>query len=204
MLYRLQSWLCQQPPPCFAIRDRRRPHPATSSPNASARPSLRIARARTAGSNPRIRTLERAIAATGHQLEMHARDIRDVDETQIRAARSHPDRTLAYVSRPRTQPQRASQGRLSREFSGLTSKPTRILAALLEAEVDFVVIGGVAVVLHGSTAVHVRPRHLLRTERANITRCVRSLLAINARLRGAPAASPFRPGRADASSGCRS
>lgn len=35
------------------------------------------------GANPRVRTLERALGATGHKLELHERILPPVDETQI-------------------------------------------------------------------------------------------------------------------------
>jgi transcriptional regulator with XRE-family HTH domain len=74
----MQSWMI--------LRDARQAAGLTQSELAERLGTTQpaIAALERPGSNPRIRTLERALAATGNQLELGSRDIPDVDETQIR------------------------------------------------------------------------------------------------------------------------
>ena len=74
-----------------------------------------------------------------------------------------------------------------------TPEPTRILRVLLEAEVDFVLVGGVAVVLHALPRFTKDVDIVYDPSEANIARLAKVLLAVNARLRGVPEDLPFRP-----------
>jgi hypothetical protein len=73
----------------------------------------------------------------------------------------------------------------------MTSSPTRLLARL--AGVDFVVIGGIAVVVHG----HIRTTRDLDitydTGRPNLDALGQALVALDARLRGVTEVVPFAP-----------
>jgi predicted nucleotidyltransferase len=74
-----------------------------------------------------------------------------------------------------------------------TPSPTRLLAELADAAVDFVVIGGIAVVAHG----HIRTTRDLdityATDQSNVERLGRSLVTLDARLRGVAEVVPFVP-----------
>jgi hypothetical protein len=71
--------------------------------------------------------------------------------------------------------------------------PTRLLARLADAGVDFVVIGGIAVVAHG----HIRTTRDLdityATGAANLEALGRALVDLDARLRGVAEVVPFVP-----------
>ena len=75
----------------------------------------------------------------------------------------------------------------------MTGSPTRLLAGLADASVDFVVIGAVAVVAHG----HVRTTRDLDITYAgdpeNLDALGRFLVASDARLRGVAEVVPFIP-----------
>ena len=75
----------------------------------------------------------------------------------------------------------------------MSASPTRLLSTLAEADVDFVVIGGIAVVLHG----HLRTTRDLdityATDQANLDRLGRVLVSLDARLRGVAEVVPFVP-----------
>ena len=75
----------------------------------------------------------------------------------------------------------------------MTASPTRLLVALADAGVDFVVIGGIAVVLHG----HIRTTRDLDitydTEPANLDALGQVLVSLDARLRGVAEVVPFVP-----------
>jgi hypothetical protein len=75
----------------------------------------------------------------------------------------------------------------------MTASPTRLLAALTDGGVDFVVIGGIAVVLHG----HIRTTRDLDitydTDPANLDALGQVLVGLDARLRGVTEVVPFVP-----------
>jgi len=75
----------------------------------------------------------------------------------------------------------------------MTASPTRLLIALADAGVDFVVIGGIAVVAHG----HIRTTRDLdityATDAANLQTLGNALIGIDARLRGVAEVVPFIP-----------
>ena len=75
----------------------------------------------------------------------------------------------------------------------MAASPTRLLAALADAGVDFVVIGGIAVVAQG----HIRTTRDLdityATSPANLDALGRALVALDARLRGVAEVVPFVP-----------
>jgi hypothetical protein len=77
----------------------------------------------------------------------------------------------------------------------LAASPTRLLALLADAGVDFVVIGGIAVVAHG----HIRTTRDLdityRPDPANLTKLGDTLVTLDARLRGVTEVVPFVPDR---------
>jgi hypothetical protein len=71
--------------------------------------------------------------------------------------------------------------------------PTRLLRALVDARVDFVVIGGVAAVLHGSARNTFDLDICFASEPHNLGRLGSALIGLGARLRGVPDPVPFVP-----------
>ena len=69
----------------------------------------------------------------------------------------------------------------------------RILISLHDAEVDFVVIGGIASVLHGSARNTFDLDICFATDARNLERLGSVLVRLKARLRGAPGDVPFIP-----------
>jgi predicted nucleotidyltransferase len=74
---------------------------------------------------------------------------------------------------------------VTEDFGGL-------LERLAEARVEFIVIGGVAGILHGSARITYDLDIVYSRDRANVERLVRALDGLNPYLRGAPAGLPFR------------
>lgn len=72
-------------------------------------------------------------------------------------------------------------------------RPTSLLAALSRARVDFVVIGGVAVVLQASPRFTRDLDICYSVDSANLTRLGALLLSLDARLRGVEEDLPFVP-----------
>lgn len=68
----------------------------------------------------------------------------------------------------------------------------RLLRVLVEGNVEFMVIGGVAAYHHGSSRVTIDLDILYARSRANIARMVSALGPLHPYLRGAPAGLPFR------------
>lgn len=79
----------------------------------------------------------------------------------------------------------------AREFD-----PQRILGLLTARGVDFVVIGGIAAVLHGSARVTQDLDVCFATDDANLDALGKALVELNARLRGVPDDVAFTPDRA--------
>ena len=72
-------------------------------------------------------------------------------------------------------------------------RPTALIGALVEAGVDFVVIGGVAVVVQASPRFTRDLDITYATDTANLERLGALLVALEARLRGVEEDSPFTP-----------
>ena len=70
-------------------------------------------------------------------------------------------------------------------------KIDQAIAALCNEGVEFLVIGGVAAVLHGSAAVTFDLDILYRRTEANVRRLIASLAPFHPRLRGLPKVLPF-------------
>jgi hypothetical protein len=70
--------------------------------------------------------------------------------------------------------------------------PRRILEALDSEAVEFIVVGGVALVLHGSARITADLDVCYERSPDNLERVTRALAPLNPRLRGAPAGLPFR------------
>ena len=68
----------------------------------------------------------------------------------------------------------------------------RLLALLAEAEVEFVVIGGLAATVHGSAHVTYDVDVCYERSLVNIERLCRALASVHPHLRGAPGDIPFR------------
>lgn len=66
-----------------------------------------------------------------------------------------------------------------------------LVTALVQAQVDFVIIGGVALVLHGSGRITRDLDICYSRERENLNRLSRALRPFRATLRGAPPDLPF-------------
>jgi predicted nucleotidyltransferase len=73
--------------------------------------------------------------------------------------------------------------------------PQHILGLLTARGVDFVVIGGIAAVLHGSARVTQDLDVCFATDDANLDALGKVLVELNARLRGVPDDVPFDPDR---------
>jgi predicted nucleotidyltransferase len=75
----------------------------------------------------------------------------------------------------------------------VNGSPTRLLARLADADIDFVVIGAIAVVAHG----HIRTTRdvdiTYATGQANLDALGRTLVDLDARLRGVTEVVPFIP-----------
>jgi hypothetical protein len=71
--------------------------------------------------------------------------------------------------------------------------PTAILARLVAHGVDFVVIGGIAVVLHGSAQLTQDLDITYATDEANLEQLGATLLELGAKLRGVDEELPFVP-----------
>jgi hypothetical protein len=67
----------------------------------------------------------------------------------------------------------------------------KLLKALHDQEVEFIIIGGAAAVIHGSAYVTGDLDILLLKERENLKRLVTALAPFNPSLRGAPNDLPF-------------
>jgi predicted nucleotidyltransferase len=67
-----------------------------------------------------------------------------------------------------------------------------LLRALSEAGVEFIIVGGVAATVHGSTRLTVDVDAVYRRTPRNIDRLVLALTPYHPYLRGAPAGLPFR------------
>jgi hypothetical protein len=72
-------------------------------------------------------------------------------------------------------------------------QPGIFIAALKRAKVDFVVIGGVAMGLHGSALITYDTDVMYARDRENIERLATALAELQVRLRGVPADVPFGP-----------
>ena len=68
----------------------------------------------------------------------------------------------------------------------------RLLALLAEAEVEFVVIGGLAATVHGSAYVTYDVDVCYERSPANVERLCRALASVHPHLRGAPPDIPFQ------------
>jgi hypothetical protein len=76
---------------------------------------------------------------------------------------------------------------VQREFD-----PLPLLRALAEHEVDFVMVGGLAGVLHGSARVTRDLDVAYSRDRRNLVRLAAMLVSVHATLRGAPGGLPFQ------------
>lgn len=74
----------------------------------------------------------------------------------------------------------------------MTFDPIPLLERLVEAEVDFVVIGGIAGAAHGSAYVTTDLDVAYSREKGNVERLASVLREVNATLRGAPRGIPFQ------------
>src|SRR3954469_21805348 len=72
-------------------------------------------------------------------------------------------------------------------------RPTRLLRKLVDEGVDFVVIGGVAAVVHGSAQITRDLDICYSTDAANLDVLGRALVELDARLRGVAEDVPFVP-----------
>jgi len=76
---------------------------------------------------------------------------------------------------------------------GAEFAPDVVISMLVEAGVDFVVIGGVALGLYGSVLATLDTDVMYARDVENIERLAAALGSLQVRLRGAPADLPFRP-----------
>ena len=68
----------------------------------------------------------------------------------------------------------------------------RALVTLADAQIRFVIVGGLAVTIHGSAHVTYDLDFCYARDTENVTRLANVLLPFNPRLRGAPETVPFR------------
>ena len=116
-----------------------------------------IARLESAGANPRLSTLKRVVAATGHSLKLDLDEEFGLDETLIAGSlRETPDERMrgfeslyrfARSSAARPSGPMDPKERIPAEWPPLDAR--EILRRLTAAGIDFVVIGGIAMVLLG-------------------------------------------------------
>jgi len=78
------------------------------------------------------------------------------------------------------------------ELTGADFQPDEVLRLLNRHEVRYVVIGGLAAILHGSPSVTRDIDICHARDGENLVRLADALREVNARLRGAPAGLPFR------------
>lgn len=69
----------------------------------------------------------------------------------------------------------------------------RLLRAIADHDVDYVVIGGIAAVLHGSARATFDLDISFATDAGNLDRLGQTLMALSSRLRGVPEDVPFVP-----------
>lgn len=165
--------------------------------DATGVPQSSIARIERGKTDPRVDTLQRLLRATGSELSTSARLGEGVDRSLIpvtlamtpdergrsaaRAGRTLE--TLLDQVRPGVQDDRHDRA----EF-----QPDELLRLLNRHRVRYVVIGGLAAILHGSPSV-TRDTDICHARDAeNLVRLADALREVNARLRGAPAGLPFR------------
>jgi hypothetical protein len=72
-------------------------------------------------------------------------------------------------------------------------RPQELLQRLIAADVDFVVVGGIAAVVHGSAAITRDLDITYATDSGNLERLARVLVALGATLRGVTDDVPFVP-----------
>lgn len=72
-------------------------------------------------------------------------------------------------------------------------QPGKLIEVLKRANVDFVVIGGVAMGLHGSALITYDTDVMYARDRENVERLATALADLQVRLRGVPADVPFCP-----------
>lgn len=72
-------------------------------------------------------------------------------------------------------------------------RPTRLLRRLVDADVDFVVIGGFAAIAHGSVQITRDLDICYSTDKDNLAALGRGLVELDARLRGVAEDVPFVP-----------
>ena len=114
-----------------------------------------IARLERWDANPRLATLDRAMRATGHRLQLEAVPAAtDVDEDQMAAhlQMTPAERARAHEAAYHNLRESTRGSQAARLTAWLEFKPREILGLLTARGVDFVVIGGYAAVLHGSPA----------------------------------------------------
>lgn len=108
-----------------------------------------IAKLERDSANPSVATLDRVLRATGHRLQLLAAPWGGIDTTLIRRQLAlRPDERIAALEPFYEQArQLAAAGPAAARWPEF--RPRQLLAALVSAAVDFVVVGGVAVVTLG-------------------------------------------------------
>ncbi|HSS56743.1 MAG TPA: helix-turn-helix domain-containing protein [Solirubrobacteraceae bacterium] len=151
-----------------------------------------VARLERAGSNPTAATLERLLRATGHRLELRRLDA--VDETQLRERLAlTPAERIAAFQASQQNLMRLTQGARRVSTPDAEFDPTRLLRELVDGRVDFVAIGGMAAVLHGSARNTFDLDICFASDPHNLEALGSTLVALKARLRGVPERVPFVP-----------
>ncbi len=152
-----------------------------------------VSRAEAPGANPQVSTLDRLLRAAGARLELSAPEVRlpDVDEGQIlERLRLRPAQRLASFSKSH---QTSTTWFAVPDASPPDLDALRILRALVEHGTDFVVIGGIATVLYGSSRKTFDLGISFAVDPQNLEALGEVLLALSARLRGVQKDVSFVP-----------
>jgi transcriptional regulator with XRE-family HTH domain len=154
-----------------------------------------VARLERPGSNPTLATLARVIAGTGHRLVLSAHPASaSFDEGQLRErlAMTPAQRLANFTASSRNLDRMARRARrVVADRAPLDAE--QILRRLIKRGVDFVVIGGIAAVLHGSARNTFDLDICFSTDDANVAALGDVLIALSARLRGVDEDLPFVP-----------
>jgi transcriptional regulator with XRE-family HTH domain len=146
-------------------------------------------------SNPRIATLDRALRAAGAELVISALPREpSVDESLIRQQLAlTPTQRLRGLEVMYRQARELAHAGEKSVTSWPEFRPTALLAALAHAGIDYVVVGGVAIVVQATPRFTRDLDICYATDKANLERLGSLLGSLQAKLRGDDEDVPFVP-----------
>jgi len=153
-----------------------------------------VAKLERAEANPTVQTLDRAVAATGHRLQLITPAFGEGADVSLlrQALRRTPGQRIEALERPHDEV-RAIRVTARPEADEPAFRPTRLLTALAEAGVDFVVVGGVAVNALGYERYTKDLDICYSSLDENLQALGNVLVAMEGRLRGLDEDVPFVP-----------